>query len=498
MAQGVRGKVTLVGAGPGDRDLLTVKGWKALKEADVIFYDRLLGEGLFEFFPDQAERVDVGKNVARHPVPQEEINQELLKQAMDGKKVVRLKGGDPYIFGRGFEELQLLQQYGVDFEVIPGVTSFIGASSYSGIPITHRGVVSSFHVFTGHGKGGEPIHFDFDAIAKMGGTLIFMMSLANAQKIADGLLGAGVAESMPSAIIENATVPTQRAFRTVLNKLTETIQKHEIHSPAIILIGDVCGVSPSCDWFSRLPLRGRSFLVTRPSDVAGRLSEKLTAYGASVTVYPCIKRTPIPFDCDRSCYSTLVFTSAFGVETFFSQLWARGADCRELGGKTLCAVGSETAEVLKKYGLRADFFPETYDGEHLAKGMIARGFHKKGDIALFRAQRAAPELPRLLAEAGATVHDIAVYATESCALSPAQGERWDGVCFTSASCVCAFVAANPNVVFSEITCFCIGEKTREAALAVGMNAIVSERATLEDMVEKIVEVCGYVDETKKA
>ena len=493
MGQTTRGKVTLVGAGPGDRDLLTIKGLKALKEADVIFYDRLLGEGLFELFPDTAQRVDVGKNVGHHPVPQEEINGALLKHAMDGKKVVRLKGGDPYIFGRGFEELERLQENGVDFEVIPGVPSFVGASSYSSIPITHRGVASSFHVFTGHGKEGEPIPFDFEAMARTGGTLIFMMSLANAPKIVDGLLGAGFSGSTPSAIVENATLPKQRTFRTPLNGLAETIGKHEIHSPAIILVGEVCGVSPSFDWFAALPLKGRHFLVTRPSDVAGRLSEKLSALGASVTVYPCIKRVPLPFEWDLSLYSTLVFTSAFGVEVFFSRLWERGKDCRELGGKTLCAVGSETAEALKKYGLRADFFPDTYDGEHLAKGMISRGLHEKGAIALFRARNGAPELTQILREANAIVHDMAVYVTEACALHPAQGKKWDGVCFTSASCVGAFVAANPDSFFSEITCFCIGEKTRAEALAAGMNALVADRATIGDMVKKIVEVCGHVD-----
>ena len=227
-----KGVVYLVGAGPGDKELLTVKAARLIREAQVVVYDRLVSESIMELIPETAERIDVGKNVGNHPVPQHEINGILLREALAGKKVVRLKGGDPFVFGRGGEELELLSDNGVDFEVVPGITSSIAVPAYGGIPVTHRDFCSSLHIITGHARAGAELAIDFDALVRLKGTLIFMMSVSTVGRIASGLMAAGMERDMPCAVIENGTRAAQRKFVSDLEHIEGVVREHQVKSPA--------------------------------------------------------------------------------------------------------------------------------------------------------------------------------------------------------------------------------------------------------------------------
>lgn len=244
------GKVVLVGAGPGDPGLMTLKGKQRLEAADVVVYDRLVGPEILDMIPPSAERIDVGKNAGNHPVPQEEINQILLRKALEGRNVVRLKGGDSFVFGRGGEELELLIRHGVPFEVVPGITSAIAGAAYAGIPVTHRDYAASLHLITGHRRADGALEIDYDALCRAGGTLVFLMSVASIGEICDGLLTAGMAGDMPCAVVENATLPRQRKLTAPLRDMPRTVRDEGVRSPALFIVGRVCVLSDEMDWFT--------------------------------------------------------------------------------------------------------------------------------------------------------------------------------------------------------------------------------------------------------
>ena len=244
------GKVYLIGAGPGDPGLLTVKGRDCLVKADVVVYDRLVGPKILEMIPESAERIDVGKNSGHHPVPQPEISRILLEKALEGKRVARLKGGDSFVFGRGGEELELLAAHGVPFEVVPGVTSAFAGAAYAGIPVTHRDYCASVHLITGHRQKNGALSIDYEALNRLKGTLVFMMSVANIDEIAQGLMAAGMSPDMPCALVENGTLPSQRKCLTTLALAARKVQEAQIHSPALFIVGRVCLLSETMDWFT--------------------------------------------------------------------------------------------------------------------------------------------------------------------------------------------------------------------------------------------------------
>ena len=277
------GKVTLVGAGPGDPGLLTVKGRQAILDAEVVVYDRLVGPEILALMPDSAEQIDVGKKSNCHPVPQWRINEILLEKAQEGKRVVRLKGGDCFLFGRGGEELELLEQHNIPFEVVPGVTSALSVPAYAGIPVTHRDFTSSVHIITGHAKQNGQLNLDFEALVRHRGTLVFLMSVSSTPMILSGLMQAGMAEDMPAAMIERGTLPHQRKLVATVGTLTRRMQEEHITSPAILIVGAVCALSDSFDWFSRTPLHGVTVAVTRPKNRAGTLTDKLRGKMEQVT-----------------------------------------------------------------------------------------------------------------------------------------------------------------------------------------------------------------------
>ena len=245
-------KVTLIGAGPGDRELMTIKAMNCLKQADVVLYDRLVGEEIVAMIPETAEKISVGKHANRHPVPQEEIGQMLVEKAKQGLHVVRLKGGDPFVFGRGGEELELLHEHGIPFEVIPGVSSAMAAGVYAGIPLTHRDYASSLHIITGHAKKNGELDIDFDALAKLNGTIVVLMGVATLEKICSRFLAAGMNPEMPAAIIENATLDNQRKWLGTVGTLVRLARENSVTSPAIVIIGEVCRLAEKLDWVNKI------------------------------------------------------------------------------------------------------------------------------------------------------------------------------------------------------------------------------------------------------
>ena len=485
------GTVYLTGAGPGGAGLITVRAKELIQIADVVVYDRLVGDEILELIPDRAKRVDVGKNSGRHPVPQEEIGKILLREARAHKTVVRLKGGDPCVFGRGGEEAEYLADNNVKFEIVPGVTSAVAAAAYAGIPVTHRDFASSLHIITGHGKSGKTTEINYGALAKLGGTMVFVMTVASAPAIAAGLIGAGMDENTPAAVIENGTMANQRSFTGGIGKLPHIMRRENIRSPAVIVVGEVCGLKGKLDWYYRRPLLGCRLLVTRPQNVAAQFGERLRALGADVMFYPCIRTSPLEFEIRLEGIDWAIFTSAAGVNEFFGRLEKSGRDARALAGISVAAVGARTAEALKKSGIRADFIPEVFDGEHLGQGLADSGKIKPGQsAALFRASSGGEGIIEILRGAGVIIDDIPVYETLPAAADPVNPEGFDYVTFTSASSVKGFVRINDPEKFTKIPAVCIGKQTAAAAIATGFNAIVSDKADISSMTLKIVEAYG--------
>ncbi len=492
------GKVTLVGAGPGDPGLLTVKGLWALEQAEVVVYDRLVSPAVLSLIPASAQRIDVGKEASHHPVPQDGINRILLKEARAGRNVVRLKGGDPFVFGRGGEELQVLAAGGVDFEEVPGITSAVAAAAYGGIPVTHRDFASSVHFVTAHARAGTALNIDFEALVRTRGTLVFLMGVTALPVIVEGLLSAGMDPDVPAAMVENGTLPQQRRCLSTLSNLERRAAEMGIRSPALLIVGGVCSLSEELCWFERLPLHGRRILVTRPVDRAGTLSEKLRALGADVVGFPCI-RTEAIRPCPAmeealgrlSAYEWLGFTSAAGVEAFWSCLRDMGKDARALGGVKLAAVGPATGRALTARGLAADLVPEFCDAAHMGAALANVA---GGRVLLLRAEEGTPALTNALEAAGISCDDVSVYRTiynnpRSAELRrEIEAERFDYVTFTSASTVKGLVfAVGPDADFTRITGLCIGEQTAGEAKRHGLFVQVAERAAIDALVELAVK-----------
>lgn len=483
-----KGIVYLVGAGPGDKELLTVKAVRLIKEADVIVYDRLVSESIMDLIPESAELIDVGKNVGNHPVPQHEINKILLREAEAGKMVVRLKGGDPFVFGRGGEELELLSEQGIAFQVVPGITSSISVPAYGGIPVTHRDFCSSLHIITGHAKAGAELSIDFDALVRLRGTLIFMMSVSTVGRIAAGLMAAGMEADMPCAVIENGTYAKQRKFVSDLAHIEEVVRENQVKSPAVIAVGKVCSLSDRFDWFGNLPLKGKRILVTQPKSKASRLEGKLRALGADTKLYPCIRTDFIrPMEPPFAEYDTCVFTSTEGVHSFFRWLKEQGKDVRAVADKRFACIGSATAEALQDYGLCADFVPTVFDGETLGKEMVSTGFvNKENKVILLRARIGTADLTDALDAGEISYLDYPVYNTsyvEHEAITDL--EDWDYVTFTSKSCVDGFVKTQKRENFAGIKALCIGKQTAAEAAKFGFETVISEKATIDSMVERV-------------
>ena len=495
------GKVTLVGAGPGDKGLLTLKGKERLEQAEVVIYDRLIGDGILGLIPKDALRINVGKKANHHLVPQSEINRLILEHALCGKRVVRLKGGDGFLFGRGGEELELLHQHEIDFEVVPGITSAISVPAYAGIPVTHRDCCSSVHIITGHAKAGTKIDIDYKSLVAHKGTLVFLMGLTAIEELMKGLIEAGMDPQMPAATVEKGTSTNQRKVVSTISELASEVRLRNIQSPAITIVGTVCALSDKFDWFTKKPLHGSTIVVTRPKDRIGTIADRLRDQGADVIEYPCIETSVIEDNPrlekaieDIRSYSWMVFTSPAGVESFFEKLSQMRLDIRIFFGLKIAAVGRETKKRLEDRNLLVDYMPQTYDAPALSAG-LAEIMEKEDKVLILRADKGSDVLPNTLEQHQIDYDDVHIYETSYvCNESETVREKLDAgkisyITFTSASTVTGFTQSIlrdcPDYDFTKVKAICIGEQTAAEARKYDMRIHVSRESTMDAMIEEI-------------
>lgn len=491
------GKVYLIGAGPGDTGLITMKGIEALKEADVVVYDHLASASLLNETKDAAEWIDAGKFAGNHRMKQSEIEQLLIEKAMAGHVVARLKGGDPFIFGRGGEEALALTAAGIDYEVIPGVSSVYSAPAYAGIPITHRGKASSFHVITGHEdptKGESSL--DYDILAREEGTLVFLMGLSRLRQISDQLIEKGKDARTPAAVIASGTTARQRCVTADLSRIAETAEEASIQPPAILVVGDVVNLKEAVDWQQPGPLSGRKILVTATEIIARPLAEHIRRLGGEPVVMSLIGVKGQEMSSIKAVLTSpgkrwLVFTSRNGVRFFFEQMKKEKVDIRSLGDSRIAVMGAGTRKELENWGCYADLVPEQSCSESLAKALCA---HAEPDeaICLFRAEEASDVLTKRLWEKQYRVVDIPTYRTEIMwkkrELLREMLEDVDAVTFCSASAVSAFVQMTEGHDLVAKT-ICIGPVTAQAAKKAGLHIDkVAEQYDLEGLTEALCAI----------
>jgi uroporphyrinogen III methyltransferase/synthase len=425
MAPDCPGKVYLVGAGPGDPGLLTRRGEALLARADVVVYDHLASSRLLDLAPRAALRICAGKSIGHCTLTQDQINELLIGHARAGLRVVRLKGGDPLVFGRGAEEALSLSAAGIAFEIVPGVTAGVGVTAYAGIPVTHRAGASAVAFVTGHGDPeSDPGRgrLDWESLARFPGTLVVYMGVTHLAGICRTLLRLGKPGNTPAAVIESGTQASQRAEVGTLETIAQAAGRTGVHPPALLVVGSVVELRNELTWFERLPLFGQRIVVTRPHDEGTRAAITLESLGAEVLLAPTVEVRPItdsgPLDAaiDRlATYDWLVFTSANGVRFFVARLTARGGDLRALGHLKLAAIGSATAEALAAIHLTADLVPESYRSESLAAALGERAASQK--ILLARADRGRSILKDELKQL-ADVDQVAVYHNADAAALP--------------------------------------------------------------------------------
>ncbi len=499
--------VYLVGAGPGDPGLVSVKACECLRRADVVVYDRLADERILGYAPKEAEYIYVGKASSNHAMKQEDINRLLAEKAREGKCVVRLKGGDPFVFGRGGEEALLLEEMGLPFEIVPGITSAISVPAYGGIPVTHRGVATSFAVITGHEdptKGGSNMRWD--KLSTGVDTLVFLMGVANLPYITKKLMENGRPGDTPAAVIRWGTKPEQRVLVTTVGTAAEDVEAAGIRPPAIFLVGEVVRLREKLRWFDRpetRPFFGKTVLVTRAREQASKLTAALEGLGAKCLEVPAI-RLAEPEDGYQAVddaiarlgdFDWLIFTSVNGVGRFFERMEHQGKDARSLGRARIAAIGAATADALKSHGILADVVPREYRAEGILESL--QGKIKTGQkILLPRAQEAREILPEKLRELGVVTEVAPVYRTVAAEVDGemlrqkfAQGEI-DYVTFTSSSTVTNLlkIIGSPEALRGAKAA-CIGPVTAETCRKSGIEPdIVAEEYTIDGLVQAMKNV----------
>ena len=491
------GTVYLVGAGPGDPGLLTVRALELIAAADSILYDRLIPDEALADARDDAELLYVGKRPGADSVDQEQIHDELTARARRGQVVVRLKGGDPFVFGRGGEEAEALRDAGVEFEVVPGVTSGVAAPAYAGIPVTHRDDASAVAFVTGHeDPDKDETALDWDALAHFPGTLVLYMGIKNLPLIAERLEAAGRDPEEPAAAVHRGTQPGQRAVVATLGTLAEAVAEQRLEPPSILVFGAVAGRSQDLAWLERRPLFGKRIVVTRARAQVSRLAGTLRSLGAEVVELPAIRieprlDTPEVRDAVAAIgtYALVCLTSPNGVRLLFEALAEHGLDARALANATVAAIGPGTAAALAERGVMADIVPERYVAEALAEAL------EKVEVAgrpvlIARASEARELLPRALADRGANVDVVALYETvredpDPEAIEAAQSA--DYVTFTSSSTVRNLLAAVGDRFPRDARVVSIGPVTSEAAREAGLVVQVeADRHDPAGLVEALV------------
>lgn len=498
------GAVYLVGAGPGDPGLLTVRGRELLNTCDVIVYDALVNPLLIERSrldrTTDVERIFVGKRGGAPSMEQAAITAILVRLALDGKHVVRLKGGDPLVFGRGGEEAIALAGAGIDFEIVPGVTAGVAAPAYAGIPVTHRGIATSVTFITGHeDPGKDRDQTDWAALARAGGTLVLYMGVSRLGKIASALIAGGRPRDTPAALIEWGTYPHQRTVTATLETLSAVAAREKVIAPSIAVVGDVVALREEMGWFDRRPLFGRTIVVTRAREQQSQLRVWLEAAGATVIEAPAIRIEPLDQQPLRRAlaeiaqYRWVVVTSRNAVELLWSALRELGLDARALAAAKLCAVGPATASALLAHGLSVDLVPERYVAEGVIEKLRERDDVRGARVLFARAAGARELLPAALREMGATVDEIEIYAAVPDlsglgALGDAVAAgRVDLVTFTSASTVRYFVEALGPERARTLRGASMGPITSEAARSLGVPIEVeAPESTIASLVGAIV------------
>ncbi|MDR2161708.1 MAG: uroporphyrinogen-III C-methyltransferase [Desulfovibrio sp.] len=501
-------KVYLVGAGPGDPGLFTLKGKRVLERADTVIYDRLAPESLLEYTRQGAEILYAGKQGGRHTLSQDEINALLIRKAREGRVVVRLKGGDPFLFGRGGEEAEAVVAAGIPFEVVPGVSSALAGPAYAGIPLTHRALASCVSFVAGHEDPGRPgSRLDWKALAAGGGTLVFFMGMKNLPEISGRLIAAGLAPSTPAALVHRGTTSAHRSLAGTIGELPRLAAERGFAAPSLVIVGEVALLRGKLRWFENKPLLGRGIVVTRSAEQSGKAARLLEEEGARVIRFPAIAirsladSPPVRDRLDNlEKYRWLLFTSANAVRCFWEALRARGLDSRSLGrGTRVAAVGPATAEALRERGIHADFTPAAANAREVAEGLVDLcGPSLAGmPILLPRARQAGNALPDILAARGALLDILPVYETVPAA-SPALETRElleagevDCILFTSAATVANFLDQIPAEVLRGqpgTKLACIGPLTAEALAGAGLTChIQPSRPTIAHLVRQVAE-----------
>ena len=482
----MNGKVYLVGAGPGDIGLLTLKGKAALERADSVIYDFLANEDLLRYATSGCEKICVGKRPGEKTLLQEEINELLVRMAGEGKVVVRLKGGDPFIFGRGGEEAQALARAGVPFEVVPGISSGYAAPAYAGIPLTHRELSSSVTFLTGHEDPSKPSgSVDWARHARGADTLVLFMGVRNLPEITAALVKGGRNANTPVAVIHWGTLAGQQTVTGTLADISA--RAAEIEAPAVVVVGDVVGLHDELNWFERLPLFGKRIVTTRAREQSGVFSEILVGLGAEAVEVPAIEiRDPQSWQSMDQAISRLeefdylVFTSANGVRKFLTRLPKCGRDVRDLKGLQIGAIGPGTAAELTATGIRVDFLPGDYRAEGLIEHFKDLDVHGKRFL-IPRAKVARDILPRTLEERGARVEVVEAYETVRPGFAPGELEQLltpapDAITFTSSSTVTNFVklieSENLRAILEGAAIASIGPITSETVRKHGLKVSV--------------------------
>lgn len=476
------GKVYLVGAGPGDPGLITLKGIECLQKADLILYDGLVNPLILQHVSSEVERTcrvsEGGKN--RRVLQQDEINQRLISAALEGKTVVRLKGGDPFIFGRGSEEAAALRNAGIEFEVVPGITAATAAAGYAGISVTHRAHASAVALITGHEDPTKPDSaLDYDVLAKFPGTLVFYMGLHKLERIVESLIQAGKAEETPAAVISRGTTPFQKTVQSTLSRLPEQVRQAGLVAPSLIVIGDCVSLRDQISWFEDKPLFGLRIGITRAEEQSEPEIKRALELGAQPVLLPTIEIGP-PADWEPvdaaiaglDEYQWLVFTSANGVNYFLNRLWETGYDARKLARLKIATIGPSTAEALQQFHLRADLIPDQYRAEALAAALKPLVQGQK--ILWAGANRGREVLQTELAEVSATVdkivvyenHDVASWESESLELLESGEIDWIGLSSPS-------IARNFSRLLTEDIRQHLGSRTR----LVSISPVTTQAAT---------------------
>lgn len=484
------GTVYLVGAGPGDAGLITVRGRDLVSRCDVVVYDRLVGADILQWCRADAEKIFVGKEAGRHSMTQDEINALIVEKALQGKSVCRLKGGDPFVFGRGGEEALFCLEHQVPFEIVPGVTSSIAAPAYAGIPVTHRGLATSFAVVTGHTK-------DDDAPPEnlpVADTLVCLMGVRALPKIVAALLARGENPEKPVALIRWGTTDLQQVVTGTLQTIEAEVERAQLKPPALIVVGDVVNLRAQMQWFDNRPLWGQTIIVTRAREQASSLVSGLREQGARVIQCPTIRVEELEFNAPELYFDWVVFTSANGVEKFFAQL---KGDARRFANARVAAIGPATAESLKNHGLKADFIPQSSISENVAEGLIERS-ENDAKFLIVRALEGREVIETNLRAAGRDVTVLPVYRTvpdhsqAEFAKAEIEAGRVQWITFTSSSTVQNFVdAIGAETIAAHRDKFhvaCIGPITAQTAkeLQITPDAI-AENASVEALVKVILQ-----------